>query len=394
MTAYPIRQRPFYSAGSFMKLRLLLEDSCNKDCSEIHLTELSEICDELRQTWRETAFSTMPDYALKRYFSFQLESIRDILDTSSFPELHDQGHPVKDELISLINYQFQYFKNHLDADLVSPRLYRIYKLASLDRIVNDLMQKLKHSAIDEKLRNIVESYLEEMRRMDPAIYDTYHSLNYFEKFMSELLRLNLVTLGAEDLLILKLINLNFNHAGFYSYLRNKICMEIAHLDKVAAIQLLEMEKGAIVHRLHDNLIYDKAWPGITEMLSAFLNEEIQKINALSSLVPYDRQAPVTKLNLDLSVAHLALLIKLFFEENFLKNNTLTSVFKFVSRNYSTKRQLNISPASLSKEFYSVNQVTAAVVRDMLQKMIARINRTFFPVLAVISTAILCCLNTH
>jgi hypothetical protein len=54
------------------------------------------------------------------------------------------------------------------------------------------------------------------------------------------------------------------------------------------------------------------------------------------------------------------------------------VFKFFSRNFETKRQKSVSAGSLSKEYYSTSQVTAAVVRDMLQKMIARIDRNFFP----------------
>ncbi len=347
---------------------------------------LSAHCDELKQSWCETAFSEMPDHALKRYFNFQLESIRDILDTSPFPEPAEKERKVTDELIGLINYLFRYFKNFIDTDVFSPTAYRYYKLASLDGIVHELLAKLKHAAIDEGLRSILVSYVNEMIRPDPDIRDTYHSLNYFEHFIKEVSRLNLCIKSAQELLIVRLTSLNFNHFAFLFYRKNKIGTAIAHLDKCAAMHLLESEQAALIQRGQHAMVYDKEWPGIAEMLAGYITGEIQKINTLPSALTAGQTIDEPKVCLGLSVAHLALFVRLFFEENFLPKNTLTCIFKFIARHYSTKKQPNISAASLSKEYYSVNQVTAAVVRDILQKMIARINRTFFPVLAAVTLA--------
>jgi hypothetical protein len=392
-TAFSVKETSLQSAGYFMKVRRIIADLQARNLQENEFMVLLPLCGELRQSWCEAAFSPMPDHALRRYFSFQLESIRDILDTSPFPELPGQGHPVKDEFIALINYLFQYFKNFLYTDLISPTAYRNYKLASLDGIVNKLVVKLNNAAIDEGLRNIVESYLKEMICTDPNIHDTYHSLNYFEQFVKALNQLNLGIRSAEELLILTLTNLNFNHVAFFYYRRNKVSTAIAQFDKVTAMELLESEKRAIFQRIQGTIIYDKSWPGITEMLHAYFDEEIQKVNSLTSHIPAVQSVMSAKANLGLSVAQIALLVKLSFDENFLPKNSLTDIFKFISRHFSSKRQSTISAASLSKEYYSVSQVTAAVVRDMLQKMIARINHTFFPVWVVIGSAILCSLNS-
>ena len=121
------------------------------------------------------------------------------------------------------------------------------------------------------------------------------------------------------------------------------------------------------------------------MLCGWLAEEINCIEK-SMMENHDLfQPPNEKLSLNLSVAHLACLTRLFFEENLFNNARLTGIFKFIACHYSTKRQTDISTGSLSKEYYSTSQVTAAVVRGILLKMVARINRNFFPVLAVTGT---------
>src|SRR3569833_1098799 len=174
MSASQIEHNTFDPDSIFSIIRMRIQDLCVCSCRQNAIIAIPRLCSALRQSWREAAFSPLPDHALKRYFSFQLESIRDILDTSPFPELPGQEYQIKDEFLTLINYLFQYFKNFLDTDLISPTAYRNYTLASLDGIAEELSERLKHAAIDEDLRNIIESYAEEMTRKDINIRDTYH----------------------------------------------------------------------------------------------------------------------------------------------------------------------------------------------------------------------------
>jgi hypothetical protein len=87
--------------------------------------------------------------------------------------------------------------------------------------------------------------------------------------------------------------------------------------------------------------------------------------------------------LNLSVAQIACFIKLFYDEGIFINASITDILKFVVVHYRSKRQQQISYGSLSKEYYSISQVTAAVLKDYLSRMIAKINKHYFPVVAVI-----------
>jgi hypothetical protein len=117
------------------------------------------------------------------------------------------------------------------------------------------------------------------------------------------------------------------------------------------------------------------------MLKGWMNEEIGIAEAaMAHTVTVGQE----KLHLGMSVAHLGCLLRLFFEQKIFATTSLHDIFKFAAAHLQTVRQDSISPGSLSKEYYSVSQKTAAVVRDMLQQMLLRVNRKYFPVMAVIS----------
>lgn len=80
----------------------------------------------------------------------------------------------------------------------------------------------------------------------------------------------------------------------------------------------------------------------------------------------------------ISVSYMACLIKLFYEEELFATENLTSIFKFYASNFTSKRQPVISQDSLSKEYYSLDAHTAARIKKILQNMIDRLNRGFFP----------------
>jgi len=214
---------------------------------------------------------------------------------------------------------------------------------------------------------------------------------YFENILAELNYLcfettsSCLTNAIDD----KLSELNFNHLSYFCYRRQSITARLNGQSEQEQLQLLHDEAALFKLSPESSLIYDQRWPPLNVMLTGWVSEKIAATQQAILQEKLDAKTiPPYKLALNLSVAHLACLLKLFFEENLLNTSSLSDIFRFISRHYRTKRQEIISPGSLSKEFYSTSQVTAAVVRDMLLKMVARINHNFFPVLAAIG-AITC-----
>jgi hypothetical protein len=121
------------------------------------------------------------------------------------------------------------------------------------------------------------------------------------------------------------------------------------------------------------------------MVVNWLTEEIalkeKSLNKRSEVI-------IPKIPLEMSVAHLSCLIRLLYEESVFATQNLQFIFKCFAGHYQSKRQAVISPGSLSKEFYSIDQHTAARVRDLLQRMVQRINRNFFPMAVAINATVL------
>ncbi|MDP9078827.1 MAG: hypothetical protein M3O71_15465 [Bacteroidota bacterium] len=326
-------------------------------------------------------FSDSSDQTLQRYFSFHLEGIREISDTLF--EAHGDNEQIaqlQQELISLIDYQRKYFRKFFDEDAIAPKAYYRNLIETLAPAVALLTNDLQTTAADTRLKECVLSYMDDMLNSTENATFTYKALFYFESVVVALHGLHLAKASANinQRICDQLSALNFNHLGFFTYRRQQLLSQTDDPDLWKKLEKLQDEFTILKYHPDNTLSYDPAWPPLGQMLSGWITDEInytrEKLRAENAVLH-------EKLGLNVSVAQLAFLAKLLFQENLCLNPNLSAVFKFFSRNFEAKRQKLISAGSFSKEFYSTSQVTAAVVRDLLLKMVARINRDFFPVMA-------------
>jgi len=222
-------------------------------------------------------------------------------------------------LIPLIRHLLDHYADHLDLSIEAPAAYHADLLSRLDTA------RLAFSPLPESLRH----YLKEMSRAEGRF--TYRQLCYFERLVS--------TLDLEDI-HRSLIRLNFNHPGFYRELRHSSIQ----LNELPAIQ---------TEPYHPDL------PSLTTLLT-------------------EDRPELPKLATDLSVAHFACWTRMAHETGLYPNQSVQEVIDHTCAHYRSKRQDHISPGSFAKEYYGISQVTAAVVRDRLQRMIALIDRNYFP----------------
>jgi hypothetical protein len=224
---------------------------------------------------------------------------------------------------------------------------------------------------------------------------TFRDIRYLKLFLKEIAQSFQAANGdsPERRIADRLVYLNFNHLGFLSYWQELVRAELERAGSALGhLSVLTQELSHLKSlQSKPGIAYHPAWPGIKLMLETWLSDEISifKLSEKSRFDCSGERAPDDKLVMSLSVAHLACVTRLFYEENCYQSATVTDVLKFTVRHYQSKRQDHISQGSLSKEYYGVTQVTAAVVRDLLHRMINRINKTYFPVWLVISAAYFC-----
>jgi hypothetical protein len=91
-----------------------------------------------------------------------------------------------------------------------------------------------------------------------------------------------------------------------------------------------------------------------------------------------QEEPAGRLPLTLSVAQFGLLVRLLQLAGCFPDTNISRIQRFFTGHFATKKQTDISNKSFSRAFYSSSQTTAAVVRDLLHRMIIYIDKTWFP----------------
>ncbi|MXV16075.1 hypothetical protein [Hufsiella ginkgonis] len=180
--------------------------------------------------------------------------------------------------------------------------------------------------------------------------------------------------GLTDLLL----RMNFNTSPFIAFYQSKLQAAVDAIPD-ASLRLAAIADKAT--KLRKSPLSSRACcpgrPSVRESALETLHELFVNTLVCGLFQPV-RDEPGTKLALNFSVAQLALFVKLQADEGLFRACSVTQLLKFTVRNYRSKRQDDFSYRTLSKEYYGANQVTAAVVRDLLVRMVARIDRNFFP----------------
>jgi hypothetical protein len=314
-----------------------------------------DACSCVREAWAAAVFSTAGEAELRRYFSFHLKGIAQMAQRVS-------SEATQGELLNLVTHIAFYYPESFDHDAPAPCCYSKKMLDELCDLQVIFCKALEKVPLPSDLSGLLLDY---NGMVNNAAIHTFRTLNYYRLFLEKLAVPDLT----ETVIREALLEINFNHLGYFAWLRQSFESEGNYR------QLLARYAGQPVGKEH---IYHPAWPSINEMICGWLREAIKLEKA-----PVEAAPPV-KLPLELSVSHLAFMTRLFVDEKLYGATPLTDIFKFLARNYTTKRQATISPGSLSKEFYSTDQQAAARVRGILQNMVARINRNYFPVTVVAS----------
>ena len=250
---------------------------------------------------------------------------------------------------------------------------------------------LENACLGAQVKNCLISYLQDMTKEDDMASEL-GQLHYFRLFVRQMLPAAGISDESKfcDFVKDRLFDLEFNHFGIFAHMQDEI--------RAAFTGKPQSQRNAVINKELDFLTfkakgdvprYDMRWPPLSAMLTDWLKGELRqaeqkKVRDQNAIGPI-----LFKLRLELPVAHLAFLIRLLSKENIFGLFPLTEIFNFFSANFSTKRQETLSPGGLSKEYYTKNMVTAVEVRALLLKMIARINREYFPVWVAISIAFFC-----
>ena len=366
--------------------------------------EITRVCDALTNA----LFYPIKDHVLERFMQHHQTAVIDLADKLhgwlQQPAPGVVNAPQRELLIrhfisglfGLLDYFERYFSKYFNMDSKLPESYGTLASVELAGPVSKLLGLLR-ALNDEALSSCLSEYLQPFVTALTFPDVSYRELIYLKVLVKELTGV-LEKAAAEEReagLIAMLYYLNFNHLAFFSYCQQRFRNEAATaasgkdysdlvMAAITATRSIQAKPGFYFHQ---------EWPGIKEMVESWLRDELEAANLdFKSVHPSSQVINGTdeeKMELQLSVSQIACLTRLFQEENLYPGTSVTDLLRFISRHYRSKRQQQISIGSLSKEYYGINQVTAAVVRDLLNKAVQRINKLYFPVWAA-ACATYCC----
>ena len=363
--------------------------------------EFKKVCSKAREAWALAVFSASGKESLERYFSFHLRLLAGLSEKLSDPP----GYPLPEcactpqvtikttfetEIHQLIGYLFQYYTDYPDKNILVPLSYQVHFVKILMPDVCLTKQALENSVLPDVLKSEIIAYLDHMVNCRASAPLTFGQLLYFQTFVKEIRTLlaNSLPGNLSSLFTDKLLELEFNHLAVFTCLQEEINKAMSGFTGGEKLTWLE-QKSNLMHLREKggNERYNSRWPKLSVMLSTWLVAEINILKEINSVEHVPFVQANYKLKLELSVAHLACFLRLFVKESLPGTMQLTALFRFICDKFSTKRAETLSAGGLSKEYYSVTQVTAAEVKAMLVKMVNRINRDYFPVMAAVSIII-------
>ncbi|SDC66384.1 hypothetical protein [Pedobacter soli] len=357
------------------------------DSNRIVQIDIEKCFSQIHRAWEKVIFSDIPENSLVRYFHYHLEVITNISDNLYRLEIDEKLIVPQSKLLELIDHLRKYYSNYFNENVLAPLMYHQRLMCQLSNSISYIRQRLQASNLNASLITCLVKWFDLMSEDTDIIKFNFCSLHYFEYVVKRLSSIDYDSEDAETSLVSLLVRSNFNNLTFLVYYQDYVGIAIGDLkDSHEKLRYLVEQKAEVFLSPEvKKLAYDHTWPPLKTMITDWLQEEI----LLTKKSACNKNAvAVPKIPLAMSVAHLSCLIRLLYEESVFATQNLQSIFKGFAGYFQSKRQVIISPGSLSKEFYSIDQHTAARVRDLLQRMIQRINRNFFPMVFAINATVL------
>ncbi|RCH56826.1 hypothetical protein DJ568_02935 [Mucilaginibacter hurinus] len=334
--------------------------------------EMAQRCKEFKELMLREVFSPAKDQAIRRYVQFHQAGLVVLSDELFAGLRHITGPavPGKSELLlsmlELVEEVLSYLEKQFYAYFDPRHPLSSYHCDAVSRelrtAIEELAPLLSESGIGSSLKDVfLHSMDDALTRVrihgaDRGQVDHLYGLNY--QIRQYLLLPTVDDRSFQDLLYRH----NFNSTQFESRLRAQFQSELA-AGRQPDLLPIDRETGLVAGR---------------RPLDILLKEWYAMQNGTALAKGKARTLKMLRLPLHLSVPQLALFARLCYLEGCFQITNISTIMRFFTEHFETKKQLDISLKSFGKAFYAADQSSAAAVRDYLQRMIGLIDKNYFP----------------
>jgi hypothetical protein len=211
---------------------------------------------------------------------------------------------------------------------------------------------------------------------EKSAINTYRQINYYKDLFHQFLSGD----GTLNSSFIRdaFYKLNYNNESFIlnEYERlNKACSLLPSIKEKIAFLSYELKRVNQFFCTPRNGFLQNL-PSVKEQVGNWIIEEIRFLEKGTLPVEYTNSLsePDSKIHTSLSVAKLAVIIRLLVVDKIIVNRTIAPMLRIVTKTFSTLQKDDIAIGSLETKYHAPDKTTINAVRDMLFKWINILGR--------------------
>lgn len=201
---------------------------------------------------------------------------------------------------------------------------------------------------------------------------TFHQKEYTLILLSQLELMN--TLVTEEVLRELLMFFNFNSQLFVEFEIEKISNTVQGFTTIEdGLSFLQEELVAVTKfKTKAGCYFETHTPSVKQQLGAWISQEIKNYETIKNNIGSNEFVIEleSKIQTSLSVAKLAVLIRLLVADKIIINKSVAPMLRTVARLFTTLQKDEISFGSLETKYHAPDKNTISIVKEMLQKWVA------------------------
>lgn len=274
---------------------------------------------------------------------------------------------IENALQFLQNFFYQYF----DVDSRLPK-YSMQQFCECAKLKLDYWRiKLNQSP----LINVLEECLAD-KRISAEDCITYKKASYLKYLIKEIE--SATTILTEDYIREVFVYNNFNSACFVNYEIELIKVEIEKQQNYhEIISLLQTEQSRVTQlRIKPIISFDGNLPSVKKQLVDWITEEIKQAEVRNNKAA-DKDLMIgteSKIQTSLSVAKLAVLIRLMVVDKIIINKSVAPMLRTITKLFTTLQKDEISFGSMETKYHAPDKNTINMMKEMLQKWVGIVGK--------------------
>lgn len=283
---------------------------------------------------------------------------------------------ISQHLQSTLDFIEDFFSNYFDRNEKVPEPYISIAKENIKKQVKHLKHIVsKQKSTDTFLTSLVLDSIQHLL-LDESIVITYSRLSYHKMLLNELLSQKVMQTSQS--IMEALYYLNYNEDNFityeYEWLKELTTELPTNQEKIAALRFEQKKINQLP--LKPNCSYSPNMPSLKEQINGWIDEEVKFLENVQVLekVTDKLNENEDKIHTSLSVAKLAVLLRLLVIDKIIINRTVAPMLRVASKIFTTLQKDDISFGSLETKYHAPDKATINAVKDLLFKWINILGR--------------------